>query len=88
MRTRYELSEPAIDSQIAKLKSSNADVSINISTPKCAAQAIKKIAKVGWMPTDYLANVSLSCALAGREVAIPICYLLMPPSRLSPSGPR
>ncbi|MDP2096667.1 MAG: ABC transporter substrate-binding protein [Hydrogenophaga sp.] len=38
----YEVSQPTIDSQIVKLKSSGADVFINITTPKFAAQAIKK----------------------------------------------
>src|SRR5213596_2466405 len=38
----YEVSEPTIDSHIVKLKASGADVFINITTPKFAAQAIKK----------------------------------------------
>ena len=41
----YETSEPTIDSHIVKLKSINADVFFNISTPKFAAQAIKKIGR-------------------------------------------
>src|SRR5271170_3165577 len=39
----YETAEPSIDDHIVKLKASGADVFINISTPKFAAQAIKKI---------------------------------------------
>src|SRR5262245_16271946 len=38
----YEVSEPTIDSHIVKLKSSGADVFFNVTTPKFAAQAIKK----------------------------------------------
>jgi branched-chain amino acid transport system substrate-binding protein len=56
----YELSEPTIESQIGKLRASGADVFVNISTPKFAAQAVKKTAESGWKPTHYLANVSLS----------------------------
>jgi branched-chain amino acid transport system substrate-binding protein len=56
----YEISEPTIESQIVKLRSSNADVFINISTPKFAAQAIRKIAEIEWKPTQYLVNVSVS----------------------------
>jgi branched-chain amino acid transport system substrate-binding protein len=56
----YELSEPTIESQIVKLRAADADVFINISTPKFAAQAIRKIAEIGWKPTQYLVNVSLS----------------------------
>src|SRR5437868_7551010 len=42
----YEVSEPTIDSHIVKLKASGADVLVNITTPKFAAQAIKKIAEI------------------------------------------
>src|SRR5436190_5394275 len=42
----YEVSEPTIDSHIVKLKASGADVLINITTPKFAAQSIKKIAEI------------------------------------------
>jgi branched-chain amino acid transport system substrate-binding protein len=56
----YETSEPTIDSHIVKLKSTNADVFINITTPKFAAQAIKKNAEIGWKPLHFLNNVSAS----------------------------
>jgi branched-chain amino acid transport system substrate-binding protein len=46
----YELTDPTIDSQIVKLKSSGADLLFNASTPKFAAQAIKKVADLGWKP--------------------------------------
>ncbi|MDA9508280.1 branched-chain amino acid ABC transporter substrate-binding protein [Bradyrhizobium sp. CCBAU 11386] len=56
----YEVSEPTIDSHIVKLKASGADVFINITTPKFAAQAIKKNAELGWKPLHFLNNVSAS----------------------------
>ncbi|MEQ8817529.1 MAG: ABC transporter substrate-binding protein [Thalassobaculum sp.] len=56
----YETTEPTIDSQIIKLKSSGADVFFNVTTPKFAAQAIRKIAELGWKPTHFLNNVSNS----------------------------
>ena len=56
----YEVSEPTIDSHIVKLKSTGADVFINITTPKFAAQAIKKNAEIGWKPLHFLNNVSSS----------------------------
>jgi ABC-type branched-subunit amino acid transport system substrate-binding protein len=56
----YETTEPSIDSHIVKLKSSGADIFINITTPKFAAQAIKKIAEIGWKPLHFLNNVSAS----------------------------
>jgi branched-chain amino acid transport system substrate-binding protein len=56
----FETSEPTIDNHIVKLKSSNADVFVNIATPKFAAQAIKKVAEIGWKPLHFLNNVSAS----------------------------
>src|SRR5450631_3039503 len=56
----YEVSEPTIDSHIVKLKSTGADVFVNIATPKFAAQAIKKIAEIEWKPLHFLNNVSAS----------------------------
>ncbi|MET0222389.1 MAG: ABC transporter substrate-binding protein [Tardiphaga sp.] len=50
----YELSDPTIDSQIVKLKSSGADLLFNASTPKFAAQAIRKVADLGWKPVHIL----------------------------------
>ena len=50
----YEVSDPTINSQILKLKSSGADVFFSASTPKFAAQAIKKNAELGWKPVHIL----------------------------------
>jgi branched-chain amino acid transport system substrate-binding protein len=60
MEESYEVSEPTIDSHIVKLKATGADVFINITTPKFAAQAIKKNAEIGWKPLHFLNNVSAS----------------------------
>jgi ABC-type branched-subunit amino acid transport system substrate-binding protein len=56
----YENSEPTIDSHIIKLKGSGADVLVNISTPKFAAQAIKKMHEIGWKPMHLMTDVSIS----------------------------
>jgi branched-chain amino acid transport system substrate-binding protein len=56
----YETSEPSIDSHIVKLKSTGADVFFNVTTPKFAAQAIKKMAEIEWKPLHLLNNVSAS----------------------------
>jgi ABC-type branched-subunit amino acid transport system substrate-binding protein len=52
--TSYELTDPTIDSQIVKLKTVGADLVFDASTPKFAAQAIKKIADLGWKPVHIL----------------------------------
>ncbi|HEX2632864.1 MAG TPA: ABC transporter substrate-binding protein [Bradyrhizobium sp.] len=56
----YETTEPTIDSHIVKLKSTGADTFISITTPKFAAQAIKKLAEIEWKPLHIVSNVSAS----------------------------
>ena len=56
----YETSEPTIDNHIVKLKATGADVFISITTPKFAAQAIKKLAEIDWKPMHIVSNVSSS----------------------------
>ncbi|MBI5321438.1 ABC transporter substrate-binding protein [Bradyrhizobium sp.] len=60
MEESYEVSQPTIDSSIVKMKATDADVFFNVTTPKFAAQAIKKMAEVGWKPLHILNNVSAS----------------------------
>ena len=56
----YETTEPSIDGHIVKLKATGADVFISITTPKFAAQAIKKLAEIDWHPLHIVSNVSAS----------------------------
>ncbi len=56
----YETTEPSVDSHIVKLKGTGADVLVNISTPKFAAQAIKKMAELEWKPMHLMTDVSIS----------------------------
>ncbi len=56
----YEVTDPTVDSQIVSLKASGADIFVNVATPKFAAQAIKKIADLGWRPVHLLSNISAS----------------------------
>jgi branched-chain amino acid transport system substrate-binding protein len=58
----YEPTDPTVDSQMIQLKNSGANVFFNITTPKFAAQAIRKAAEIGWKPAHYLNNVSASVA--------------------------
>jgi branched-chain amino acid transport system substrate-binding protein len=60
MKQTYEVTDPTIDSQIVNLKNSGANVFFNITTPKFAAQAIKKANEIGWKPLHFLNNVSSS----------------------------
>ncbi len=69
-RVTYETTDPTVDSQIIQLKDSGANVFFNIAIPKFAAQAIRKIADLGWKPMQYLNNVSSSVASTLRPAGI------------------
>ena len=79
----YEVAEPTIDSHVVKMKSLNADVFVDITTPKFAAQAIRKAAEIGWKPLHFLNSPSTSVGAvikpAGFENAqgiISVAYLM------------
>ena len=59
-KVSYETTDPTVDSQIITLQASGADVFFNISTPKAAAQSIRKVTEIGWKPVHYLNSVSNS----------------------------
>ena len=69
----YEISEPTVDSHIVKIKSLNPDVVVSFTTPKFAAQTIKKMGELTWRPLHLLTNVSVSVGAvmqpAGFEAA-------------------
>jgi len=50
----YEVSDPTIDSQILKIKDAGADLFFSATTPKFAAQAIKKNYELNWHPIHIL----------------------------------
>ncbi len=56
----YETTDPTVDSQIVALQASGANVLVTAATPKFAAQAIRKVGDIGWKPTQFLTNVSVS----------------------------
>jgi branched-chain amino acid transport system substrate-binding protein len=70
----YEVTEPTIDSQVVRLKSSGADVLLIGGTPKFAAQAIRKAHEIEWKPTRFLNTASSSIAAtlkpAGLDISI------------------
>ena len=76
----YEVTDPTIDSQMVSLKASGADTFFNVTTPKFAAQAIKKAAEIGWKPLHYLNSVSNSAGSvmvpAGAENGVGIISTL------------
>jgi len=52
----YEVTDPTVDSQIVALQATGADTFVDISTPKFAAQAIRKAYDIGWRPLHVLST--------------------------------
>jgi ABC-type branched-subunit amino acid transport system substrate-binding protein len=70
----YEISDPTIDSQVVSLKSSGAEALLVAGTPKFSAQAIRKVAEIGWKPTLIVnfpsSSVSATLKPAGLDNAV------------------
>ena len=62
----YETTTPTIDSHVVALKSEDVDIFISITTPKFAAQSIKKVAELGWKPLFILNSVATSTGTVMR----------------------
>lgn len=54
LQKSYETTDPTIDSQMISLAGSGANVFLNATTPKFAAQAIRKVSELGWKPSVHL----------------------------------
>ena len=72
----YEVAEPTIDSHIVKMKSLDADVFFDVTTPKFAAQAIKKAAEIGWKPMHVLNSVATSIGAVIKPAGFSVAYLM------------
>jgi ABC-type branched-subunit amino acid transport system substrate-binding protein len=85
----YEPSDPTVDSQIVALRASGADVFVNFSTPKAAAQAIRRVYDLGWQPLHIINKVASSVGVvltpAGLKKSVGIVSLT---SQKDPTDPR
>jgi ABC-type branched-subunit amino acid transport system substrate-binding protein len=54
----YEVTDPTVDAQVLALRASGADLFVNFTSPKAAAQAIKKVSEIGWKPVQLVTKVS------------------------------
>ena len=66
----YENQDTTVDSHVVSLKASGADVFFNVSAPKFAAQAIRKVAEIGWQPVHLLNSVSNSVGSVLRPAGL------------------
>ena len=58
----YEVTDPTVDSQIVTLQGSGADTFINITTPKFAAQSIRKAFDSGWNSASFSHALGLAAS--------------------------
>jgi branched-chain amino acid transport system substrate-binding protein len=72
----FEVTDPTVDSQIVTLNASGADTFFIFSSPKAAAQAIRKVWDLGWRPLQFVGNPAASVATvmkpAGLEKSVGI----------------
>ncbi|MFV0297862.1 MAG: ABC transporter substrate-binding protein [Hyphomicrobiaceae bacterium] len=66
----YEATDPTVDSQMIQLRNSGANVFFNITTPKFAAQSIRKAAEIGWKPVHILNTISASFATVFKPAGL------------------
>lgn len=66
----FEVSEPTVESHVAKLRSSGADVLLNIGLPKSVAQTIRKVAELGWTPLQIIPNIAVSLSATIEPVGV------------------
>jgi branched-chain amino acid transport system substrate-binding protein len=68
----YEVTDPTIDSQVVKLKAAGADLFYNVTSPKFAAQAIKRIAELDWHPVHIINSVTNQVSTALKPAGLDI----------------
>jgi branched-chain amino acid transport system substrate-binding protein len=62
----HEITEPTIDNQVADCKAAGADVFVQLTYSKFAAQGIRKVAAMGWKPLHV---VNSNCSSIGGTLA-------------------
>lgn len=62
----HEITEPTIDNQVADCKGAGADVFVQLTYSKFAAQGIRKVAAMGWKPLHV---VNSNCSSIGGTLA-------------------
>ncbi|MEO8936222.1 MAG: ABC transporter substrate-binding protein [Burkholderiaceae bacterium] len=66
----YDPTSPTIDSQVVNLAASKADVLLNFSIPRFAAQAIRKANEIDWKPAQIIVNISASVAAVFKPAGL------------------
>ena len=59
-KATYETTDATVDSQIIELQAAGCDVLVTVAIPKFGAQAIRKVAEIGWKPLHILNGIASS----------------------------
>ena len=88
-RATYEATDPTVDSQVTNLQAAGAEVFLNLSTPKFAAQAIRKAAELGWKPVQFIPTAAASVDQVLRPAGVENAQGVMTAAYLKdPTDPR
>lgn len=86
---RYATSDPSVNAAMIALKSSGADVLVDLALPQWAAQAIRQSAALDWRPLHILATISNSIASVLRPAGLELATGLVSAQFLKdPNDPR
>lgn len=58
LKASYETTDTTVDSQIIELQAAGCDTLITVAIPKFGAQAIRKVAEIGWKPLHILNGIA------------------------------
>ncbi|HVH76411.1 MAG TPA: ABC transporter substrate-binding protein [Stellaceae bacterium] len=70
LQVSYETTDTTVDSQIVALKAAGCDVLVTVAIPKFGAQAIKKMAEIGWKPLHILNGIASSVGAALKPAGL------------------
>jgi branched-chain amino acid transport system substrate-binding protein len=85
----YDVKEPLVDSQLARLKAAGVDVFVNFSTPRFTALAIRRLGEMQWRPVHMIANISSNINLVLKPAGIENAKGILTASSLKePADPR
>lgn len=88
-RATFEVTDPTIDTQVTNLHQSGAEILLDIATPKFAAQAIRKVAELGWKPVHFIMTTAASVDQVLRPAGVEISQGLITAAYLrDPTDPR
>lgn len=88
-RATFEVTDPTIDTQVSNLQRSGADILLDVATPKFAAQAIRKVAELGWKPTHFIMTTAASVDQVLKPAGLDLSEGLISATYLKdPTDPR